>query len=97
METFPRSNTILHHVVLSITINQSRCKPNQWVNKITHKLINAHITSIGQLKLKINNGTLNDYLYAHDMPILNAVTGKVRVEPRAISKIYNWDGQTLCS
>jgi hypothetical protein len=23
--------------------------------------------------------------------------GEVRVDPSAISKIYNWDGQTLCS
>jgi hypothetical protein len=74
METFPRSNTILHHVVSSVAINQSRRKPNRWVNRITNKLINAGITSIGQFESKINDGTLNDYLHAHDMPRLNAVT-----------------------
>jgi hypothetical protein len=74
METFPRNNTILHHIVSSVAINQSRHKPNRRVNKITHKLINAGITSIGQLESKINNGTLNDYLHAHDMPRLHYVT-----------------------
>jgi hypothetical protein len=46
METFPRDNTILHHVVSSVAIEQVRRKPNHWVNKITHKLINAGIASI---------------------------------------------------
>jgi hypothetical protein len=74
MEIFLRNNTILHHIVSSVAINQSRCKPNRWVNKITHKLINAGITSTGQLESKINDGTLNDYLHAHDMPRLHSVT-----------------------
>jgi hypothetical protein len=48
METFPRDNTILHHVVSSVAINQNRRKPNRWVNKITHKLINAGIISMAR-------------------------------------------------
>jgi hypothetical protein len=74
METFPRDDTILHHVVSSVAIEQVRRKPNRWVNKITHKLINAGITSIGQLESKVNNGTLNDYLDDHDMARLHDVT-----------------------
>jgi hypothetical protein len=74
METFPRDNTILHHVVSSVAIEQVRRKPNRWVNKITHKLINSGITSIGQLESKVNNGTLNDHLDDHDMARLHAVT-----------------------
>jgi hypothetical protein len=46
METFPRNNTLLHHVVPSVVINQNRRKPNRWLNKITHKLIDVGITSI---------------------------------------------------
>jgi hypothetical protein len=74
METFPRDNTILHHVISSVAIEQVRRKPNRWVNKITHKLINAGITSIGQLESKVNDGTLNDYLDDHDMARLHDVT-----------------------
>jgi hypothetical protein len=74
METFPRENTVLHHVVSSVALNQNRRKPNRWVNKITHKLINAGITSIGQLESKINDGTINDYLDDHDLPRLHVVT-----------------------
>jgi hypothetical protein len=76
METFPRDNTILHHVVSSVAINQNRRKPNRWVNKITHKLINAGITSITLLESKLNDGSLNDYLDDHDMARLHAVTIK---------------------
>jgi hypothetical protein len=30
------------------------------------------------------------------IPIDSDTLDKVRVEPHVISKIYNWDGQTLC-
>jgi hypothetical protein len=35
METFPRANTLLHHVVSSVAIDQNRRNHNRWVNKIT--------------------------------------------------------------
>jgi hypothetical protein len=30
------------------------------------------------------------------LPLNNSPKGKVRVEPHGISKVYHWDGQTLC-
>jgi hypothetical protein len=66
MKTFPVDNTILHHVVSCVAINQDRRKPNRCVNKITQKLIDADITSIEQLESKINDN--------HGMPRLHAIT-----------------------
>jgi hypothetical protein len=74
MKTFPRENTLLHHVVSAVGINQNRRKPNRWVNKITHKLINAGITSIKQLQSKIESNSLNDHLGNHGMPRLHDIT-----------------------
>jgi hypothetical protein len=74
METFPRENTLLHHVVSAVGIKQNRRKPNRWVNKITHKLINAGITSIEQLQSKIESNSLNDHLSNHGMPRLHDIT-----------------------
>jgi hypothetical protein len=74
METFPRENTLLHHVVSAVAINQNRRKPNRWVNKITHKLINVGITSIEQLQSKIESIGLNDHLDSHGMPRLHDIT-----------------------
>jgi hypothetical protein len=74
MKTFPTENTLLHHVVSCVAINQDRRKPNRWVNKITQKLIDAGITSIEQLESKINSDTLNESLDDHGMPRLHAIT-----------------------
>jgi hypothetical protein len=45
----------------------------------------------------IDNKTNNGLAMCHNVTGVPAtdVTGEVRVEPRAISKIYNWDGQTI--
>jgi hypothetical protein len=59
METFPRDNKLLHHVVSSVAINQNRRKPNRWVNKITHKLIDVGITSIAQFQARIDSNDIN--------------------------------------
>jgi hypothetical protein len=53
MQTFPTNNTLLHHVVSRVAINQDRRKPNRWVNKIIQKLIDSGITSIDELESKI--------------------------------------------
>jgi homoaconitase/3-isopropylmalate dehydratase large subunit len=78
MEMFPCDNTLLHHVISSVAIHQNRQKPNRWVNKVTHKLVNVgimlHITSIHQLQSKIDSNNLNEFLDDHDMPKLHAVT-----------------------
>jgi hypothetical protein len=74
MKTFPTDNTLLHHVVSCVAINQNRRKPNRWVNKITQKLIDAGITSIEQLESRINDNTLNESLDDHGMPRLHAIT-----------------------
>jgi hypothetical protein len=74
MEIFPRTNTLLHHVVSSAAINQNRRKPNRWVNKITHKLIDAGITSIEQLQARIDSNDINELFDDHDIPRLHAVT-----------------------
>jgi hypothetical protein len=74
MEIFPRTNTLLHHVVSSAAINQNRRKPNRWVNKITHKLIDVGITSIEQLQARIDSNDINELFDDHDMPRLHAVT-----------------------
>jgi hypothetical protein len=44
------------------------------LNKITHKLINAGITSLQQLEEKINANNLNDHLDDHGMARLHPVT-----------------------
>jgi hypothetical protein len=74
METFPRENTLLHHVVSAACINQNRRKPNRWVNKVTHKLINAGITSIELLQSKIESNNLNEHLDDRGMPRLHDIT-----------------------
>jgi hypothetical protein len=74
METFPRANTLLHHVVSSVAINQNRRKPNRWVDKITHKLIDVGITSIEQLQGRIDLNDINELFDDHGMPRLYAVT-----------------------
>jgi hypothetical protein len=74
MKTFPTNNTLLHHVVSCVAITQDRRKPNRWVNKITQKLIDAGITSIGELQSKIDDDTLNECLNIHGMPQLHAIT-----------------------
>jgi hypothetical protein len=74
MESLPTASTLLHLVVSSVAINQDRRKPNRWVNKISHKPINAGITSIEQLQSKVDSHTLNEFLDSHDMPRLHAVT-----------------------
>jgi hypothetical protein len=74
METFPPANTLLHHVVSSVAINQDRRKPNRWVNTITHKLINAGITSIEQLQSKVDSHTLIEFLDSHGVLRLHAIT-----------------------
>jgi hypothetical protein len=74
METFPHANTLLHHVVSAVAINQNRRKPNRWVSKITHKLIDAGITSIELLQSKIEPNNLNDHLDDRSMPRLHAIT-----------------------
>jgi hypothetical protein len=61
METFPRANTLLHHVASSVAINQNRHKPNRWVNKITHKLIDVGITSIEQFQAGIDSNNINSF------------------------------------
>ena len=62
MMAFPTNNTLLHHVVSCVAINQDWQKPNRWVNKITQKLIDTDITSIEILKSIIHNGNLNECL-----------------------------------
>jgi hypothetical protein len=74
MQTFPTDNTLLHHVVSCVAINQDRRKPNRWVNKITQKLIDSGITSIEELESKIDDDTLNECLDSHGMPRLHAIT-----------------------
>jgi hypothetical protein len=75
MKTFPTNNTLLHHVVSCVAINQDRRKPNRWVNKITQKLIDSGITSIfEELESKIDDDTLNECLDSHGMPRLHAIT-----------------------
>jgi hypothetical protein len=74
METFPHDSTLLHHVVSSVAINQNRRKPNRWVNKITHKLIDVGITSIAQLQARIDSNEINELFDDHDKPRLHAVT-----------------------
>jgi hypothetical protein len=74
METFPRANTLLHHVVSAVAINQNRRKPNRWENKITHKLIDAGITTIELLQAKIESNSLNDHLDDRSMPRLHEIT-----------------------
>jgi hypothetical protein len=64
----------MQHVVTSVAINQNRRKPNRWMNKITHKLINAGIVSIDQLESKVDSHTLNEHLDDHGMPRLHIVT-----------------------
>jgi hypothetical protein len=74
MKAFPTDNTLLHHVVSCVAINQDRRKPNRWVNKITQKLIDSGITSIEELESKIDDDTLNECLDSHGMPRLHAIT-----------------------
>jgi hypothetical protein len=74
METFPRANTLLHHVVSSVAINQSRRKPNCWVNKITHKLIDVGITSIEQLQARLDSNDINELFDDCNIPRLHTVT-----------------------
>jgi hypothetical protein len=50
MRTFSTDKTLLHHVDSCVATNQDRRKPNQWVNKITQRLIDAGVTSIEQLQ-----------------------------------------------
>jgi hypothetical protein len=81
MNTFPPDNALLHHVVAAVATNQDRRKPNRWVNKITCKLIDAGITSIQQLKSKLDSNSLNNHLDGLGMPKLHAVTivGFIRI------------------
>jgi hypothetical protein len=58
-----------YHVLLL-----TKTGPNRWVNKITHKLINAGITSLQLLEEKLNANNLNDHLEDHGVPRLHAVT-----------------------
>jgi hypothetical protein len=55
IEVFPTANILLHHVVSAVAINQHRHKPNQWVNKVTTKLINCDITTIQRLVSKLES------------------------------------------
>jgi hypothetical protein len=74
METFPNDNVLIHHVVSATAIMQHRRRPNRWVNKITHKLIKAGITSIQVLESKLNSGCLNDHLGRQHFPRLHHIT-----------------------
>jgi hypothetical protein len=74
MQKFPTNNTLLHHVVSRVAINQDRRKPSRWVNKITQKLIDSGITSIDGLESKIDDDTLNECLDSHGIPRLHAIT-----------------------
>jgi hypothetical protein len=74
IKTFLTNNTLLHHVVSCVAINQDRRKPNRWVNKITQKLIDSGITSIEELESRIDGETLNECLDSHGMPRLHATT-----------------------
>ena len=74
MMAFPTNNTLLHHVVSCVAINQDWQKPNRWVNKIIQKLIDTDITSIEILKSIIDNGNLNECLDDYDVPLLHAIT-----------------------
>jgi hypothetical protein len=67
--------------VSAVAINQARRKPNRWVNKITHKLIDAGITSIQQLESKLDSSSLNSHLANLGMPTFHAVTimGFIRI------------------
>ena len=74
MMAFPTKNTLLHHVVSCVAINQDWQKPNRWVNKIIQKLIDTDITSIEILKSIIDKGNLNECLDDYDVPWLHAIT-----------------------
>jgi hypothetical protein len=54
MDSFPADVVLIHHVVSAVAIMQHRCHPKRWVNKITHKLIKADITSTSILESKLN-------------------------------------------
>jgi hypothetical protein len=74
MDTFQPDSMLLHHVVSAVAIMQHRRRPNRWVNKITHKLISAGVTSTQILESKLNDGTLNDHLGRLHLPRLHHVT-----------------------
>jgi thiamine phosphate synthase YjbQ (UPF0047 family) len=73
-ELFPKANVLLHHVVSAVSINQRRHKPNQWVNRITLKLISCDINTIEHLESKLNSDMLNAHIGSHHLPRLHQVT-----------------------
>jgi hypothetical protein len=74
LQTFPKMNVLLHHVVSAVAINQRRHKPNRWVNRVTHKLIKCEINTVEQFEAKLNNGSLNNCLRERRLPRFHQVT-----------------------
>jgi hypothetical protein len=74
LQTFPKMNVLLHHVVSAVAINQRRHKPNRWVNRVTHKLIKCEINTIEQFETKLNNDSLNECLRKRQLPRFHQVT-----------------------
>jgi hypothetical protein len=74
LEICSSANILLHHVVSAVAINQHRHKPTRWVNKVTLKLINCDITTIGQLEVELRSNSLNDHIHQRNLPRLHQVT-----------------------
>jgi hypothetical protein len=74
LETFPKMNVLLHHVVSAVAINQRRRRPNRWVNRVTQKLIDCDINTIDQLEVKLDDGTLNRHIQECRRPKFHQVT-----------------------
>jgi hypothetical protein len=74
MDTFQPDHALIHHVVSAAGIMQHRRRPNRWVNKITHKLIKAEVTSIQILESRLADNTLNDHIGRQHMPRLHHIT-----------------------
>jgi hypothetical protein len=73
-ETFAPNVALIHHIVSDVAINQQGCKPNCWVSKVTHKLIDAGINSIEDLECELDMKIINDTIGKHGKPKLNQVT-----------------------
>jgi hypothetical protein len=74
IDTFPKENILIHHVVSATAIMQHRRRPNRWVNKITHKLIKSGVTSVPILESKLDSASLNDQLSRHHLPRMHHIT-----------------------
>jgi hypothetical protein len=73
-DIFPAANLLLHRVITAVAVNHHRHRPNRWVNRVTLKLINLGITTIGQLESKFRSNELNDHIHQHHMPRFHQVT-----------------------